>query len=114
VNSNANGTGVSLANTANGMLTLGRITNNYFLSASLMAAAQDDKVKVLSDPKIATLNNQTATIAVNSNIPYVTNAVSATGASVPSVQSVQEGITLSVTPTINADGRITLQVNPSV
>jgi type IV pilus assembly protein PilQ len=108
------GTGVSLAQQAAGALTLGRITNNYFLNASLMAAALDDKVKVLSDPKIATLNNQTASIAVNNNIPYVTNAVSATGASVPSVTNVAEGITLSVTPTINADGRITLVVNPQV
>lgn len=109
------GTGVNLTpSTINGALTLGRITNNYFLTATLMAAAQDDKVKVLSDPKVATLNNQPATINVTTNVPYTTNSVTATNTSIPTVSYVQEGITLTVTPTINADGRVTLTVNPSV
>jgi len=109
------GTGVNLTpSQVNGALTLGRITNNYFLTATLMAAAQDDKVKVLSDPKVATLNNQPATINVTTNVPYTTNAVTATNTSIPTVSYVQEGITLTVTPTINADGRVTLTVNPSV
>lgn len=108
------GTGVSLAQPAFGALSLGRITNNYFLNASLMAAASDGKVKVLSDPKIATLNNQPASINVNTNVPYVTQNVSATGAQTQTVTYVPEGITLTVTPTINSDGRITLNVNPSI
>ncbi|MEK7745025.1 MAG: secretin N-terminal domain-containing protein, partial [Elusimicrobiota bacterium] len=45
------GTGIFLpASKAFGALTVGRITNNYLLSATLTAAASQGKVKVLSDP----------------------------------------------------------------
>ncbi|HVA66185.1 MAG TPA: type IV pilus secretin PilQ [Elusimicrobiota bacterium] len=112
------GTGVSLAPTsAFGALTLGRITSHYILNATLSAAAAANKVKILSDPKIATLNNQPANINVVTNVPYVTTTIVAgnTGTNVPqTVNYATEGIQLTVTPLINADGRITLTINPNV
>jgi type IV pilus assembly protein PilQ len=108
------GTGVNLANTAFGALTFGRITNNFILNATLTAAATEGKAKVLSEPKIATLNNQAATINVTTQIPYATANVSATGAQSITVTYVITGIKLTVTPSINADGRITLNINPDV
>ncbi len=116
-NAVARGTGVNLpASTIFGELTLGRITNSMFLSATLSAAAAEGKLKVLSDPKIATLNNQAANINVTTQIPYVTSNVIAGGLGTQSqtVTYVTTGIQLSVTPTINADGRITLIINPNV
>lgn len=109
------GTGVNLAATSVfGALTLGRITNNYFINATLTAAAAQGKVKVLSDPKIATLNNVAANINVTTSIPYVTSNVASTGVQTQTVAYALTGIILTVTPTINADGRITLKVNPTV
>jgi type IV pilus assembly protein PilQ len=109
------GTGVNLAaDRIFGAMTLGRITNNYFLSATLTAAASQGKAKVLSDPKIATLNNQAATINVTTNIPYVTSNVASTGVQTQTVSYVLTGIQMSVTPSINADGRILLQIMPRV
>jgi type IV pilus assembly protein PilQ len=111
------GTGVNLpANNVLGALTLGRITNNFYLAATLTAAATAGKVKVLSDPKIATLNNQPANINVTTQYPYLTSSVATTagGAISSNVQYVSVGIQLSVTPTINADGRIMLNINPNV
>ena len=116
-NAIARGTGVNLpASTIFGELTLGRITNSMFLSATLSAAAAEGKLKVLSDPKIATLNNQAANINVTTQIPYVTANVIAggLGTQTQTVTYVTTGIQLSVTPTINADGRITLVINPNV
>ena len=116
-NAIARGTGVNLpASTIFGELTLGRITNSMFLSATLSAAAAEGKLKVLSDPKIATLNNQAANINVTTQIPYVTANVIAggLGTQTQTVTYVTTGIQLSVTPTINADGRITLIINPNV
>jgi type II secretory pathway component GspD/PulD (secretin) len=69
---------------------------------------------VLSDPKIATLNNQAATINVTTNIPYVTSNVASTGVQTQTVSYVLTGIQMSVTPSINADGRILLQIMPRV
>lgn len=113
----ARGTGVNLpASTIFGELTLGRITSNYFLSATLSAAEAEGKLKVLSDPKIATLNNQAANINVTTQIPYVTSNIIAGGLGTQSqtVTYITTGIQLAVTPTINADGRITLLLNPNV
>ncbi|NNN07194.1 MAG: type IV pilus secretin PilQ [Elusimicrobia bacterium] len=110
------GTGVQLpADNIFGALTLGRITSSYIINATITAAASEGKAKILSDPKIATLNNQAATIAVTSQIPYVTSNVSPTAATVTeTVNYVTTGITLTVTPTINADGRILLIIQPNV
>lgn len=109
------GTGVGLpASQIFGAMTLGRITNNYFINATLTAAAAQGKVKVLSDPKIATINNVPANINVTTQIPYVTSNVASTGVQTQTVSYAVTGIQLAVTPTINADGRITLQINPNV
>jgi type IV pilus assembly protein PilQ len=108
-------TGVALASDrVFGALTMGRITNNFILNATLTAAASEGKAKILSEPKIATLNNQAASINVTTQIPYVTSNVASTGVQTQSVSYVTTGIQLTVTPSINADGRITLQVNPVV
>ncbi|MFI5349929.1 MAG: type IV pilus secretin PilQ [Elusimicrobiota bacterium] len=109
------GTGVSLAaDKIFGALTLGRITNNYLVNATISAAASEGKAKVLSDPKITTLNNQAANINVTTQIPYVTSNVASTGVQTQTVSYVTTGIQLTVTPSINADGRILLVINPNV
>jgi type IV pilus assembly protein PilQ len=109
------GTGVFLpASKIFGALTLGRVTNNYFLSATLTAAAAQGKVKILSDPKIATLNGKKATINITTSIPYVTSNVASTGVTSQTLGTITTGIQLEVTPTINADGRITVDVKPTV
>jgi type IV pilus assembly protein PilQ len=109
------GTGVNLsADKIFGAFTLGRVTSNYILNATITAAAAEGKAKVLSDPKIATLNNQAANINVTTQIPYVTSNVASTGVQTQTVSYVTTGIQLSVTPSINADGRIMLVINPNV
>ncbi len=109
------GTGVGLpADKIMGAFTLGRVTNNMILNATISAASSEGKAKVLSDPKIATLNNQPANINVTTSIPYVTSNVSSTGVQTQTVSFVQTGIQLTVTPSINADNRILLQINPNI
>jgi type IV pilus assembly protein PilQ len=113
------GTGVNLpASNIFGAFTFGRVTNNYFLSATLTAAASEGKAKVLSDPKISTVNGKQASIKIETSIPFTTTETTpAGGGSVTTAtkQSFQKtGITLDVTPTINAEGRITLVIKPKV
>ncbi|HAH07975.1 MAG TPA: hypothetical protein DCM05_15865, partial [Elusimicrobia bacterium] len=115
VGAGGRGTGVSLpAKAIAGAFTFGRVTNNYWLSATLTAAASQGKVKVLSDPKIATLNGKKASINITTAIPYTTSNVASTGVTSQQVGTTTTGIKLDVTPTINADGRITLEVNPNI
>jgi type IV pilus assembly protein PilQ len=115
IGAGGSGTGVSLAaDKIFGALTLGRIANNYLVNATITAAATEGKAKVLSDPKITTLNNQAANINVTTQIPYVTSNVASTGVQTQTVSYVTTGIQLTVTPSINADGRILLIINPNV
>ena len=109
------GTGVGLpADNIFGAFTLGRVTSSYLLNATITAAASEGKAKVLSDPKITTLNNQAANINVTTQIPYVTANVASTGVQTQTVNYANVGIQLTVTPSINADGRILLNINPDV
>ncbi len=109
------GIGVNLpADKVFGAFTIGRISSNYILSATLTAAASQGKVKVLSDPKIATINGKAANINITNQLPYVTSNVTPTGTVSTQVTYVTTGIQMTVKPTINADGRITLDVEPNV
>ncbi|MBI5209516.1 MAG: AMIN domain-containing protein [Elusimicrobia bacterium] len=110
------GTGVLLpAANAVGALTLGRVTNNWMLNATLTAAAGQGRLKLLADPKVATLNNKTAEINVQQQTPIDISNVAAGGAVSRNVTYVPIGISLKVTPIISEDGtRITMEINPTI
>lgn len=98
-------------------LTFGFVKDVVRLNAALSALQQKNKSKLLSNPKVATLNNQSATIASVVSEPYITTETQLTNAGTLSTQKVnkaESGINLTVTPTINADGRITMKINPNI
>lgn len=79
-------------------------------------------VKVLSSPRVSTVNNQQAVIKVGSSSFFVTNVTSnqspsGTGTSTSSSVTLTpffSGITLDVTPQISKNGDVVLHVHPSV
>ncbi|MCX5712180.1 MAG: TonB family protein [Candidatus Omnitrophica bacterium] len=75
-------------------------------------------VKVLSSPRIMALNNQEAKIHVGTKDAYITSSTSQAGVgtsvTAQSVNFVDTGIQLSVTPTINKDGFVTMRIKPEV
>ncbi|MFN7834717.1 MAG: pilus (MSHA type) biogenesis protein MshL [Burkholderiaceae bacterium] len=81
------------------------------------------RVKVLSSPKISALNNQTALLKVVDNKIYFTLDVTitpATASSAPivsynsTVNTVPIGFVMSVTPQINENGVVTLNMRPTI
>lgn len=74
--------------------------------------------KVLSSPRIMALNNQEAKIHVGTREAYITSTTSqgGTGTTITSqtVNFVDTGIQLHVTPTINRDGFVTMKIKPDV
>lgn len=114
---NKGGTGVALgALPQNGQIagiSFGVITNQMRLSGMLTALATKGLSKLLSTPKVTTINNKEARILVGQRIPYTTTTVSNSG-STQSTNFMDVGIKLTVTPTINIDQKITLQVHPEV
>lgn len=74
--------------------------------------------KVLSSPRIMALNNQEAKIHVGKKDAYITSTTSQSGTGTTvtsqSVNFVDTGIQLSVTPTINRDGFVTMKIKPEI
>ncbi len=78
--------------------------------------------RVLSSPRVATINNQKAVIKVGTDEFFVTGVTGRTatgGSSTTAASSVQltpffSGIALDVTPQISRDGNIILHVHPTV
>lgn len=75
-------------------------------------------LKVLSSPRIMSLNNQEAKIHVGTRDAYITSTTSQSGTGTTvtsqSVNFVDTGIQLYVTPTINRDGFVTMKIKPEI
>jgi len=99
-------------------------TRNF--SALINFLESQGRVHVLSSPRIATLNNQKAVIKVGSEEPFVTSitggsttvpSAGSQAVSVPPTLAYQpffSGISLDVTPQIDAEDNITLHVHSMV
>ena len=110
------GSGVNLTPyipTTGGLLRIGSVLNKTRFNLTLAALSQSKNVKELSHPKVITLNNEEAKILVGDKIPVKEKSVDQ-GVMTESTKYLDTGIKLSVTPTINEDGYITLVVHPEV
>ena len=93
--------------------------NDTQVSVLIDALAEQGNVSVLSNPKIATLNNQRAVIKVGTEdvffLPQIQPATTtAAQVTVFTVSSVTIGIVLDVLPQIAANGRIMIGINTSI
>ncbi|OGS17873.1 MAG: hypothetical protein A2219_01695 [Elusimicrobia bacterium RIFOXYA2_FULL_50_26] len=111
------GTGVSLnASPVEGQIgsiAFGIMIDNNVLTGILSALSQKGLSKILSNPRVTTINNQAAKILIGQRVPFQTTTVS-NGVSQASTQWQDVGIKLDVVPTINTDQRVTLKIKPEV
>ncbi len=87
------------------------------LGVVLDMLAKDGKSKLISDPHLTTLENHEAEIKVETVVPIPTvNRFSEAAATqdILTYQDVEVGISVTVTPRINEEGKITLDVFPRV
>lgn len=100
-----------------GRMNLGTISDdNYTVLLEALETIGDSNI--LSSPSIIALNNQEAKILVGSTEPYVTTTTT-TPSSGPtttseSVNFIDVGVKLYVTPTVHRDNFITLKIKPEV
>jgi general secretion pathway protein D len=79
--------------------------------AVLTAVAAHTNVKVLSAPRVLALNNEKARILVGSQVPFTSATITGITSSVDQVVQYQNvGTQLTVLPTINNDGYVTLRL----
>lgn len=107
-NGTASGSVNVLTGGNNGLLrlTMGNILNTFNLDATLQAAESDGLINILSAPKIATLNNESASIQSGLQIPIQTVANNTV-----TVQFVNATLRLDVTPHVTAEGTVLMDVN---
>jgi general secretion pathway protein D len=96
------------------------ISDSGKFNVAINAFALNDKVNILSTPRLMVLDNQEATIQVGTDIPIITGEVTAADVSqaVPSImrniQYRNTGVILRVKPTINTEGLLTLNISQEV
>ena len=100
-----------------GTASIGTLSSGAY-NAVLQALDTFGKSRTLSDPRLAVINNQEASILIGTTIPYTTSSLT-TSASGPttsseSVSFIDTGVKLHVTPTIHDDGFITMKIKPEI
>lgn len=98
------GTGTNAGGTMG--ISFGTLSSNIQLDMRLNAAASAGMVKIVSTPKVATLNNKTAKITQGQQIPYT----SSTSDKVET-KFIEAALSLEVTPHINANGTISMKID---
>lgn len=85
--------------------------------ATLNALASENKVHILSTPKIIASDNKEASIDIGSEVPLVSTEfrdVSAVGAVQTTIERRDTGVILKVTPHINSTGLVSLELDIEV
>lgn len=97
-------------------LTAGVATLTF--TAMLDALSQQGHVDVISSPRVSTLNNQKSIIkAATEEVYFEVSIATSTGAApiiTATPRNVTIGVILNVTPQVDADGNILLDIQPSV
>ncbi|MCE2680110.1 MAG: hypothetical protein LW629_06590 [Burkholderiales bacterium] len=116
-------TGSTLLGNTTGLILSGQSRDGQDLSFALRLLEQYGEVKVLSNPRVAVLNQQTALMKMVENRVYFTVSAQAVPASANSAafatfntqaHTVPVGFVMSLTPSIENSGAITLTVRPSL
>ncbi|MDT8399090.1 MAG: type II secretion system secretin GspD [Pseudomonadales bacterium] len=84
------------------------------IDITLNAIAQDNNVNLLSRPSILTINNQEGEIKVGQSVPVNAGAVATAVGTAENIQYRDVGIVLTITPHINDDGFINLEIFQSL
>ncbi|MFH1411233.1 MAG: secretin N-terminal domain-containing protein [Candidatus Omnitrophota bacterium] len=104
------------ASQALGSMTLAGVDSTGY-STTLEFLKTIGETKILSNPRLAVLNNQEARIHVGRREVYVTTTTttgSQTQTTAEEATFLDVGIQLAVTPTINDDGYITMKIKPEI
>lgn len=86
-------------------MSFGRLASNIQIDMRLSAAVTAEQIKIISSPRVVTLNNKPAKISQGASIPYQTTSAEGT-----KTQFVEAALTLEVTPHITSDGSISMKI----
>lgn len=99
-----------------GRIAIGSFGVNDF-AAALRAVKKVSDTKLVANPKLLVTNQEEAKIHVGDTVPYIVSTTSGTGDNAihsEDVRFVDVGLKLSVTPTINDNGYVTMALKPEI
>lgn len=107
--------GLGRASTRNGFGGLLFSASSENISVLLRALKRQQRVDILSRPSVMALDNQQAYIQIGQSVPVIQNSqVAQNGTTINGIQYRDVGIILQVTPRINPDGTVIMNVQPQV
>ena len=109
---NANGEAISGQSLADpfGSFSVGTVQSWGELMLTLEALEKDNRANIISNPRITTTDNKEASLLVGKEIPLI--VADEAGNAITELKKV--GITLEVTPYVNSEEQITLDLHPEV
>lgn len=97
-----------------GFLNLHKLGRNAAqFGVTLKMLEYENKAKVLSNPRITTMNNKEAEIFIGDKVPYTITTVTG-GVATTEVRFVEPGIRLKITPSIVEDDFVVIKIEPEV
>jgi general secretion pathway protein D len=103
----ANGTNSALSS---GLSYFGQILGSDY-DVAVQAAESDDTISIIQKPRIQTFQAQEASFFVGNTVPYVTSTYNGGTTGIGSSYSqLSVGVSLDVTPFINPDGLVVMQI----
>ncbi len=108
--------GVSWAETASGIqlaIEDGAV-NSETIYAAVSALISSGKARLIASPSILTLDNHEASVNIGSKIPFAVPVNSSSSTVQWSVQYIDAGVSLNITPRLGDKDFITVLVNPEV
>jgi general secretion pathway protein D len=97
-----------------GFSYFGQLGNSDY-DIAIQAAASDNDVTIIQKPRIQTFQAQEASFFVGQTVPYVTSTFNGGTTGVgSSFSQLQVGVSLDVTPFINPDGLVVMQINEEI
>lgn len=83
------------------------------LNVFLDALEEEGRAKTLSTPKLLTLENQSASVIVGDRLGYV-NTVTINQVTSETTEFLESGVILEVTPSVDSNGNIMLDIHPEI
>ena len=99
-------------NVLSGLFDTSVLSVNFNINAFFQALAQNNRVRILQEPRIFTADNQEANFFDGRDVPFITNTtINSLGNPTDSFEYREVGVSLNVRPRITANRHVDMEIN---
>jgi len=92
----------------------GKTALAHDIATTVTGLISDGKARIIAKPRIATLDNHEAIINIGSRIPYAVPVTNSSNSITWTVDYIDAGVKLKITPMLGKEGHITVSIQPEV